>query len=200
MVPRPGSASSNRPSSSGSERPAHVPTPPAGRPPSKENPKAKQSRKEGLLGVKLVYDPAIAVVDQFREQLAKSKTRLMDLFREMDQDNDGYISKKDWRKAFSLMGPDFPKDVVDQTFTQFDPDGSGEVEYKELEAFVKRGKDPNTAVQSKGAQKNWGKTLKGAAKDPGSSSSTPKQSEEISPRSVKWGKAMKGIGAMASSQ
>ena len=91
--------------------------------------------------------------------------------------------------------------LVDETFMQFDPDGSGEVEYKELEAFVKRGKEPNTAAQSKAAQKNWGKTLKGAGKDAGSSSSsTPQQSEEVSPRSIKWGKAMKGVTAVASPQ
>jgi len=74
--------------------------------------------------------------------------RVLDLFREIDDDEDGYISKKDWRKAFKVMGPEFPAATVDATFDAFDPDGSGEVEFNELEKFLRR-RGPGAATTTR---------------------------------------------------
>ena len=67
----------------------------------------------------------------------------------MDGDKDGYISKQDWRAAFAIIGPDFPTGVVDSTFDAFDPDGSGEVEFKELDAFLRRRGSIDKKVEKK---------------------------------------------------
>jgi len=88
--------------------------------------------------VKLFYDPEKSVLEQLREGLKRTNTRVLDLFREMDGDNDGRISKKDFRKAFLEMGPDFPSVVVEKLFDDFDPDGSGEIEFNELDKFLRR--------------------------------------------------------------
>jgi len=103
-------------------------------------------KQAGLRTVRLIYDPNIPVVDQLREGLKISNTRVMDLFRDMDTDRDGRISKKDFRKAFLEMGPDFPPEVVEQLFDDFDPDKSGEIEFGELDKFLRRSSSPAGAA------------------------------------------------------
>ena len=49
----------------------------------------------------------------------------MDLFREWDEDGDGEVSKKEFRKAMPLLGIVAPREVVDMLFDTFDPDLSG---------------------------------------------------------------------------
>lgn len=113
----------------------------------------------GLKSIRLVYDPNMPVVDQLRKALAESNTRVLDLFREWDGDNDGRISKKDFRVGFTKMAPDFPKDVVDATFDSFDPDGSGEIEFNELDKFLRK---RASTVPESAAKKGWGKAAAAA--------------------------------------
>jgi Ca2+-binding EF-hand superfamily protein len=94
--------------------------------------------KSSLRSVQLMYDPNKSVVDQLREGLKKNNTRVLDLFRDMGGDDDGKISKKDFRDAFAIMGPDFPPQVVDNTFDYFDPDKSGYIEFQEFDKFLRR--------------------------------------------------------------
>ena len=117
-----------------------MPEPSAPRPsaaPSKE-PSPLKGDSKGLRSVFLEYDPNKTVADQLREGLKKSNTRVLDLFREFDSSQDGKISKKEFREAFAIMGPDFPAHVVDETFDLFDPDKSGEIEFAELDKFLRR--------------------------------------------------------------
>ena len=94
--------------------------------------------KSSLRSVQLMYDPNKSVVDQLREGLKKNNTRVLDLFRDMGGDDDGKISKKDFRDAFAIMGPDFPPQVVDNTFDYFDPDKSGYIEFQEFDKLLRR--------------------------------------------------------------
>ena len=41
---------------------------------------------------------------QLRNMLSKNAVRVIDLFREWDEDGDGTVSKKEFRKAMPLLG------------------------------------------------------------------------------------------------
>jgi len=91
----------------------------------------------------LVYDPNKSVVDQLREQVQEKGLRTLDLFRELDEDKDGAINKKDWRKGMKkIADDDVPQTALDEAFDEADPDKSGTIEFKELEGFLKGRKQP----------------------------------------------------------
>ena len=50
-----------------------------------------------------------SVAQQLRDILSKNGVRVVDLFREWDEDGDGTISKKEFRKAMPLLGLEAPK-------------------------------------------------------------------------------------------
>ena len=88
--------------------------------------------------VRIAYDPNKTVAELLREMLKRTNTRVLDFFRLIDEDNSGIIAKKEWCKAFVEIGPDFPPAIVALTFDEFDPDKSGEIEFTELDKFLKR--------------------------------------------------------------
>ena len=74
--------------------------------------------------------------------------RVIDLFREWDEDASGSVSKKEFREAMPMLGLDVPAEDVDALFDSWDPDGSGELELKELNKLLRRG---NVVVELKNA-------------------------------------------------
>ena len=73
--------------------------------------------------------------------LTTNAVRVIDLFREWDEDGDGVVSKKEFRKAMPLLGLEVPKKEIDALFESWDPDGSGRLELKEMEKQLRRGAD-----------------------------------------------------------
>ena len=55
-----------------------------------------------------------------REALQRSSTRVMDLFRQWDEDNSGSVDKKEFRRAIMALGFDFFDDVseIDKVFEE----------------------------------------------------------------------------------
>ena len=74
---------------------------------------------------------------QLKEALSKNAARVVDLFREWDTDGDGSISKKEFRRAMPMLGFDVPVKDIDALFDANDPDGSGEMDFKELKRMLK---------------------------------------------------------------
>ena len=76
-----------------------------------------------------------------RDALARSSTRVIDLFRQWDEDGSGEIEKKEFRQAIKSMGFDFIANdkEIDMIFHEFDTDGSGKVDYKELNKHLRQG-------------------------------------------------------------
>ena len=52
---------------------------------------------------------APSVQDQIRDALSKNAVRVIDLFREWDKNQDGTVSKKEFRVGVEQMGFDVPK-------------------------------------------------------------------------------------------
>ena len=69
--------------------------------------------------------------------LTTNAVRVIDLFREWDEDASGSVSKKEFRKAMPMLGLDVPAEDVDALFDSWDPDGSGMLELKELTRVLK---------------------------------------------------------------
>ena len=69
---------------------------------------------------------------KLRDVLVKNATRIVDLFREWDEDGGGTVDKKEFRVAMAALGANAPKAMCDKLFDTFDPDRSGSLEYNEI--------------------------------------------------------------------
>ena len=74
-----------------------------------------------------------------RDALSKNAVRVIDMFREWDDDNSGAISKKEFLKAMPMLGLDVPKKEINALFDEWDPDKSGSIELDELNKLLRRG-------------------------------------------------------------
>ena len=79
------------------------------------------------------------VAEQLRDALSKAAVRVVDLFRDWDDDKSGTVSRKELHKAMAEMQFDVPAGEIDALFDEWDPDGSGLLELKELEKLLRRG-------------------------------------------------------------
>ena len=61
-----------------------------------------------------------SVAEQLRDALSKAAVRVIDLFREWDDDGNGAIDKKEFRKAMPALGFSASKDEVDGLFDEWD--------------------------------------------------------------------------------
>lgn len=94
----------------------------------------------GVLGAKtklLTGEGAPPIVDQIRDALTKSLSRVIDLFREWDDDGSGSVSKVEFRRALPILGLDISKEDADALFDTLDGDLSGTVEFNELSKKLK---------------------------------------------------------------
>ena len=102
--------------------------------------KEKSKRASALGNIDLEEsDTGRPVQEQLRDILSKNAVRIIDLFREWDEDGDGSVSKKEFRKAMPMLGLEVPKHEVDALFDSWDPDGSGVLELAELNKVLRRG-------------------------------------------------------------
>ena len=61
-----------------------------------------------------------SVQEQLRDALAANRTRVMDLFRDWDDDGNGLIDAKEFRQALIALGFEAPKAEVQTLFASFD--------------------------------------------------------------------------------
>ncbi len=83
----------------------------------------------------------LSVQQQLRAILSANAVRVIDLFRDWDDDQSGNISRKEFRRAIAALGYEAGADDINGTFDDLDADGSGTIEYEELNAQLRRGAD-----------------------------------------------------------
>ena len=88
--------------------------------------------------VKLDRSSGRPVSELIRDALAANAVRVIDLFRDWDENGDGLISQKEFYQAMAPLGLDVSREEALELFDQFDPDGSGTIEYKELNMMLRR--------------------------------------------------------------
>ena len=103
----------------------------------RRDPNQKAGTTKHMSGVQ--FDESSPVLDQLQNVLAKHAVRVIDLFREWDEDNSGTVSKKEFGKALRALGVTSPKEDIDFLFESFDTDGSGMVDYNEFNKALRLG-------------------------------------------------------------
>ena len=80
--------------------------------------------------------------------------RVLDLFRGLDENGDGNVSKKEFRKALPLLGlTEITRDTADLFFNTIDEDGSGSIQYSELSKKLRRKVTDTAGIQPTAAGK-----------------------------------------------
>ena len=108
---------------------------------------AKERRARGsvlhaLNGLDLDEGPdALPVAQQLADALRKNSARVLDLFRDWDQDGDGEVSRKEFHKAMPILGYDVSKEQMDQLFDEWKSDAESDddsLSYKELQKILNK--------------------------------------------------------------
>jgi Ca2+-binding EF-hand superfamily protein len=79
-----------------------------------------------------------SLVSRLREALGRSLARVIDLFREWDEDGNGTVSKKEFRQAMQMLGVQCKPSHADALFAELDVDGSGKLEYGEMHKQLRK--------------------------------------------------------------
>ena len=78
---------------------------------------------------------------KFRELLIANSDRLLRIFKEWDENGDGQISVKEFRRALPMLGIRATRQEVDVLFESFDQDGSGAITFAELSRLLDAGQE-----------------------------------------------------------
>ncbi len=80
----------------------------------------------------------MSIQEQLRDTLTKKAVRVIDLFREWDENGDGKVTKKEFRQALPLLGLDAAKTDMDALFDEWDKDKTGSITFDELNKLLRR--------------------------------------------------------------
>ena len=80
-----------------------------------------------------------SVTDQLKAFLKSNSARVVDLFHLWDDDESGTITKKEFRNGIvAALGVKPGAEELAALFARLDPDGSGTIDYRELDAKLHR--------------------------------------------------------------
>ena len=85
-----------------------------------------------LSNIEIPADEAVETIVRHLRELCK-QGKVLDLFRAWDEDGDGTVDKREFRRAMQLLRLNADKEAVDALFDAFDPDCTGSIEYGELD-------------------------------------------------------------------
>ena len=84
--------------------------------------------------VKLEATSDKSLQEQLKEVMAANNAKLIDLFREWDDDGNGALDKKELRMGIAALGYEAPKADIDELFKSIDTDGDGYIEFNDVSA------------------------------------------------------------------
>ena len=84
--------------------------------------------------------------------LRANRARVLDLFRQMDENGDGEISRDEFMTAFQeedriMDGLDVPTSACGALFDEWDADGSGSISFGELRKILRKPRKPAATQQ-----------------------------------------------------
>ena len=100
--------------------------------------KLDKSESNLVQGLDLDEDNLDRLCSQLSDAMAAKHLRVIDIFREWDDDNNGLVSKAEFRKAMPMLGLDVTLKKLDTLFDSWDKDGSGVIELKELNQLLRQ--------------------------------------------------------------
>jgi hypothetical protein len=77
----------------------------------------------------------VSIAEELKTCMTRELGRVVDLFRDLDLNEDGTVSKREFRKALPLLGFSLPtasRRDIDLLFEEFDANGDGQIKYDEL--------------------------------------------------------------------
>lgn len=110
---------------------------------------------ELLRNAAFLYDGTLSIPTQIRRALAAHSVRVMDLFREWDENCDGVLSSDEFLRAMPLLGIHAGKTEIDELFHSMDSDGDGIVTFKEFHRLLRK---ENDEVIAESLNDPYGKT------------------------------------------
>jgi calcium-binding protein CML len=87
------------------------------------------------------FDGTLSIQQQIKRALAANAVRVLDLFREWDENGDGLISEAEFFRAMPLLGIHVGKKEVLDLFKALDHDGDGVVAFREFNRMLRREQD-----------------------------------------------------------
>ena len=104
--------------------------------------------------------PASSLPQRLSSLLKQNHTRVIDLFRSLDKNGDGEVTRPELAKALSDLGVSASKDELDEMFRTLDPDHSGGIDFRELQkAMMDASGDRKTRVIAAAAVVSTPKTV-----------------------------------------
>lgn len=74
-----------------------------------------------------------------RDSLARSVTKVVDVFKSWDTDESGELTKDEFRRGIAALSYDVPYDELNQVFDEMDANHSGTLSYRELNKQLRQG-------------------------------------------------------------
>lgn len=119
------------------------------------------------------------VPNLIRSVLAARLVRVIDLFRQLDDDSNGKVSVFEFIKAMREFGIESPPNAIVAVFNSFDKDRDGHIEYKELDKLLRTSKEKHPKLEALKSH-----PLKKTASPPkGANGASPRKSPNASPKS-----------------
>ena len=147
--------------------------------------RAQAAQEKTLLqGFDVDEDSDKSVADQLRDALSQSSTRVIELFRDWDDDGNGMVSKEEFRKAMGLLGFNVPAKDIDALFDSWDPDGSGVLSLDELRHELRDHKTAARIAEFKAKEAKRQMLLQGLDIDEDSEKSVAEQLREALAKSA----------------
>ena len=106
------------------------PAPEFGKVPARRTPRPRHVDAEAVVGVKRL--------------LAMNQSRVLDLFRQWDYDEESSISEVELRRALAALSTPIDARALALLFRQIDTDGSGAISFRELNDVLRRHVDRDT--------------------------------------------------------
>ena len=103
--------------------------------------------------VKLSASSDKSVAEQLRDALSAASVRVIDLFRSWDDDGNGKVSKREFRKAMAELQFNAPAAEIDALFDEWDPDKSGSLGIDELNKVLRRGGEVQLSAEMQAGAK-----------------------------------------------
>ena len=72
-----------------------------------------------------------------KDRLKASATKVINLFQAWDNDGDGQVSKKEFRKGLEVLGIEMSRREVEMFYEAYDPDNSGQLDFRELNKVLR---------------------------------------------------------------
>ena len=109
--------------------------------------RAVKANRVSSLNIQLDAASDLPIMEQLAEGLAKNLSRVIDAFRSFDVDGSGMIDKREFGEGLARVGlGEVPREEMDALFDEIDVDQSGEIEFNELQAKLRK-RNPDAVAQ-----------------------------------------------------